>query len=237
MGVMLYFLPDVRVVDEAEMAKRGLDALRGAALTHIGVSAGPGGKRGLIAAAEVADATRVGYYPDAQRWRPVANEAYWQGFYRDDPPGPADLARSEQIGGHTVTLADGNDWLVPVARSFPAGTRLPRALVLGPDGQLVMEALPRYAEISADAERVFAAFIEQDESLSYQDLWDIAARALAINYRLGPWELSALRLLDTNNVQDVLSALIDMPSILEAMEAKKKPARPPVRALARRIDA
>lgn len=161
----------------------------------------------------------------------AARHGLWIGFWNDDRPTAAQLARDEQIAGHRVRLGDGGDWLVPTARVFPLGTRLPESLVLGPDGELVREAIPRFARISRMAEQVWADLetMGQGGEITLREGWDIAAAALSVNYRVGINEVSALGLLTTANLfhmrgPSVLGAFVDWPAVMKAMGAQKKTA-------------
>jgi hypothetical protein len=161
------------------------------------------------------------------------------GWFKDGQPGaprPAHLLRPEPIDGHQVKLADGNPWLIPIARSIVQGATLPERLVLGPNGKVVREPLERFAELSAAAERIWHRIVydnaEQAErenmedpgALSTEELFDIACQALAVNYRIGRWEISALKLLTSQTAMNVVKALVDLPTIERVSKAiaKKK---------------
>ena len=89
------------------------------ATTRRDCTSGPGGLGGVI----YSDGSgRTGYYPDVQDWS--ESGLFWIGVDRD-PVTPESLERAEMIGGHYVRLEDGHDWLIPVARCFPIGSRLP----------------------------------------------------------------------------------------------------------------
>ncbi len=181
--------------------------------TSRDVQKGPGGQNGTI----FSDGSgKTGFYPDMQEW--VAVDDYYVGVDRDTIT-PSDLARPEIVDGHFVRLEDGNEWLIPCARVFPSGTRLPESLILGPDGQLVSEVLPRFAEFSKDADRVYDFFLGEYDILQ-GDAWNIAVKALNINYRIDKHEVSLLKLLTTTNITKIMKAIIDYPAVEEA--AKKK---------------
>lgn len=185
--------------------------------TRREVITGPDGGAGYV----VADHDKhVGYYPKKQQWRQGQNKNYWLGF--DGPVDPKDLQKKELIDGHYITLNDGNQWLIPVARSFPTGTRLPQVLLLGPNGELISESLPAYASFSQEMERVWDVFTDPDnnEALSMEEAWKIAVNALSINYHIQGEEVSFLKILTTNNVTDILKAVVDIPTLLE--KSKKK---------------
>ncbi len=125
--------------------------------------------------------------------------------------------------------------MVPRARAFPAGCVLPKALLLGPDGEVIEgDVLERFAALGAVAERIWpvlrvelgwAAPEDDFRGIERAEAWALALRALGINYRIGGHEASLLALLTTENISAVLSAIVDGPEI-EA-RAKKKAASTP----------
>ena len=259
MAGFLYFLPGRVALEPGDDALRetetGLAAVFGEASFDVAqvTGAGPDGNSpGIVVAlhpaAEDGVKPRCGYFADAQEWRECPRlpaGGYWLAFERGNPPGPADLARREQIAGHLVRLADGHDWLVPAARVFPRGTALPESLILGPDGELVREILPRYAAFGGRVEALWAQLekcLETDMGAlnrfrfaeSEVELWLLAAEALTLNYRLGTQEVSALKLLSTGTLEKVIQALVDWPTFEAALKAyakgegKKKQSSPAV---------
>ena len=158
---------------------------------------------------------KTGFHPGQQTWTAV--DDYYIGC--GDDVTPALLLRPEPIDGHYVCLEDGNDWLIPCARMFPAGTMLPESLILGPDGAWVTEILPRFARFSARAQKVWDAFTGDNE-MDFSTASDIAAEALSINYYIGRHEISILRLFSTTNVMNILKAMVDYPTLMEDIKKK-----------------
>lgn len=227
MSTFLYYIPHVVTVSADDVKRVGITALD--KLESVGwcsVERGPDGNPGCVFACQpdtdAGELPRIGFYPASQAWSPANAGSFWLGYEPARKPRPADLQRAEFIGGHVAELDDGNAWTVPLARAFGSGVSLPQALVLGPNGELIAEALPKFARLGATAERVFTAFLDDGEDLTVAECWDIAVIALAQNYRLSKWEVSALRLLTTDNVQTVLGHLIDLPAIIERAKAQKK---------------
>ncbi|HUV11129.1 MAG TPA: hypothetical protein VMX12_09130, partial [Acidimicrobiia bacterium] len=148
---------------------------------------GPGGGPGVIVTDAGVDRTKLD-------WRQAPGQKWWIGVSGDTPP--ATLARKEQIDGHEVELGDGHRWLVPVARTFGIGSRLPQRLVLGPDGATwTGEPLARFVAVSAKAERVERAMLgdlEDDEEpiTVLGEGASVAVEALALNYRVSAVEAS-----------------------------------------------
>ena len=215
----IYYLPGAQTATPADLRERGIHALHGVSYDFLKTTQGPDGSTGIVLFPAGGDHPKR-CQPDAQHWQPCGS--YWIGTWRDANPPPAALERPELVQGHTVKLEDGNDWIIPVARRFPAGTALPVKLLLDDTGHWKAAGLERYAALTAAADHVYTAFLLDGEPLSLADMADIAVQALACNYRLGRWECSALGILSSDNVQAILGALIDLPTILAQVEADKK---------------
>lgn len=241
----LYFIEGQNTAAADIIAAAGLAYALGdgTAITTREALAGPGPKnRGGIVLAYGGDGktdpASVGFWPDRQVWRPAGQAG---GTYVGMPagpeaktqkPGPADLMRAEPVGGYIVDLADGNPWIVPVARIFPEGTAFPQTLAIGPEGQLVSEPIEEFAAAAGDADRIWDAvrtdhdmLEDGEEPTAIDDIeaFRMAVRALAINYRVGPAEVSALKILTTTNVLRVLACFVDYPAFAaaELADAKK----------------
>lgn len=180
--------------------------------------------------------TRVGYYDDKQRWRKLPGSEVCVGVFRDDLPGPANLARPQQLPGHLVTMGDHRQWLAPIARGWNADMNnpgwfnaLPRRSTLNDEGEWVRgDVVESYADLWTIAEawndevrRQFstADVPETDEPITIQfefaDVHSSALTALSANYRLGAAEADLLGLLSERSASDVLFALIDWPTRME----------------------
>lgn len=229
MAGFLYYVPKRKTIDRAGLIAAGLENVFPTdSIDQVEVFTGPDGDAGVVFAfappAVAGRSIEVGFYPERQTWNPAGQ--YWIGYPTNQPPGPADLERAEIVAGHTVTLQDNREWLVPVARTFPNGTKLPQSLILGPQGELVREVLPRYAALWHKAEGFWESFIATfaggPDRIDEREAYDLAAEALAINYRVGPRELSVLRVFTTANLREVLLALIDWPSIALLLGSTEK---------------
>lgn len=240
MASFLYYLPGKdHSVDGSDIEQAGIGhALRYnqsvPSLTSVGVKGGPDGGSGVIVArSEFAD--RVGFYPDAQTWKKAPGGRYWIGWSKESSPGPDALARPNLLRGHRVKLADGNDWMIPVARAWSEQSQggapyiaLPRVRELNAEGQWANGAvLPDYRDLWDMACRWWdtwmeiCAEIEQDSvTLSFNDETDFAVAALCANYHVDRLEASVLGLLTDASVIEILGALIDWPTIV-AWQAKK----------------
>jgi hypothetical protein len=197
----------------------------------------------ILAAAESCEPGRLRYAPDEQEW--LEGAGFWVGRWKAEIIGPADLIRRKPLDGHFLELADGAEWLCPVARShvIEGGAvrwrhKLPRRVGLGADRKwLPGEVLPRYRRLWDlalawwDARLVSAqanANVGETIRFDFDGLYGAAAECLAANYRLGPDEISMLGLFDSDSARKILDALIDLPTITALREElEKKTASPP----------
>lgn len=244
MGRVLYFIPNVQAASEGILEETGISStLRGSPHASRSAARGPGGPGGcVVVPTGTANSERsFGYFPERQEWKQSTNGKYWLGKYTDNPPTPESMKRPEMIVGHKIELQDGNEWEIPVARVFPTGSGLPQSIILGPEGELIAEALPQYAKLSKMAERVWDQFLaevnDHDEpgvladapDFTVKEQWEIAIEALAMNYIIGQEEVSFLRLFTTHNIGKIWGALIDMPTMIavnkELEEAAADPAK------------
>ncbi len=239
MAGLLYFLPKANA-GQADFDQAGITvADRGHGASPSGVTVGPSGSGTLFAphTPKGRPDTKCRYLPDEQTWTECNNGKFWIGFYTDDRPKPEDLATDEQFNGYPITLEDGNDWVIPIARSFSGGTTLPEALILGLDGKTIRRPLDRFAEIEKQAQLVIADIMRQLPDACVPTGWDvaevpltdeqnreIAQDALGLNYRIGPWEINALLLLNTLNVDLIGHALVEWPAVEAAMTAANEAA-------------
>jgi len=246
----LYYLPASRGSREAVLAAGLGYALGPGGPTWAPMAPGPDGQAGVVCG--LSDAAPVHAAGDV-RWTRMGGLDAWLGLLESQPPGapgapgapgPADLVRAETLPGHWVRLGDGGDWLIPAARLVRGGTLLPQALVRAQGAWTRGDVLPAWRDLWDGACRVWdalygglAAADEAEEGedpaapgapaapvrLTLSDECDLAVRAIAANYRVGPDEVSALSLLTTTTQMEVLKALVDWPALLDL--AKK--ARPP----------
>ena len=231
MNGILYYLPEA----ERPNVNQTVEALgipAGESMSVAGVGDGPGGKPGLVIG--FGD-DRVGYYADDQTWHPAAGGDYWIGW--NEKPEPGDLERSELIAGHEVEL-EGGKWVIPVARSEVQGSMLPHRMVLNEEGEWTHRPLEAYSKIQGHAERVWEQMMQQVEAsandgpdddfepMTDKEVAEIAVEALAVNYRVSRWEVSALGLLTNAKALEICRALVDWPTVVKMMneyqESKQK---------------
>ena len=190
---------------------------------------GPSGQAGVVLALKSAGyrvPARFGYYPQEQTWQKAPGGEWWLGIENAARPTPEQLARADLCAGHEIKLGDRNLWTVPIARLVSGTSAFPQRLALGPDGKLQVTPMARFDEISKAAEAVWEGMVsgaaEKDGSkvLTIENGWEIAVQALAVNYHLGALEVSALGLLTTISLRQVLLALVDWPTVERLLKAK-----------------
>ena len=231
MNGFLYFIEGKKTVTKVDLEAAGLCYAFDGPFSFREAGNGPGGKGGCVVGID----ENIGFYPDRQTWSLIpGSQDVFLGIENQkskikNPIKPADLARAEQIDGYAVELADGETWLVPVARCFPEGSMLPQALTIGPDGKVVKESLPKFAKTCRAADRLWDYFRsanglltegETVEPMDDSEMFGLAVGVLALNYRVGPAEVSALRLLTTKNINRILWCFVDVPNYLAVQVAR-----------------
>jgi hypothetical protein len=233
--MFLYFIPtDKGIADAALLKSVGLGyALNDPpAVNSLRIQSGPGAAPGLLCLIEpapgaAAEGSPLRYAPQDQTWRKRADGKFWVGLTNPGRPAPEQLIRARFISGIPIRLADGNDWTIPICLSIARGSSLPKALVLGEDGESwTLEELPEFISLCGDAETIWAAFQKSQAGqieFNLKEATRIAAAALGVNYRLGILEASLLRLLTTQNIWEILQAMIDLSAVMQiALEHQKK---------------
>lgn len=206
-------------------------------ISFRGANDGPGSVPGTVIAH--ASVEQVGYFRDQQRWRRVPGTRCFVGHSLDDAlPLAEDLRRSKMLRGHTVELG-GQQWTVPVARSWNDECRwtieLPRLVELSDDGEWVYAGVvPRYSRLWEIGERWFDCVFDRGEKdeqgniaapLQPDEAFSLAAEVLSFNYRVSAVELSMLGAFESGSYADVLDLVIDWPRLAVLMESlgdKKK---------------
>lgn len=198
-----------------------------------GCTNGPGGHSGTVIVPKIDGQFPEGFTPafvkDTQQW--VNIDDAWLGWFPDVPPTEQSLRKSSMVSGYPVRLNDDCEWMAPTIRCQPVGSRvtLPRMVTRDSSGKRVYRIKKEYERFQEIAELLWnyhfaGAVIESDD-----ELLDMAAELLSLNYRIGPAELDALGLFDMvgsdSNWLEIMGASFDWPLIkefLEAEEIKKK---------------
>jgi len=241
MAQLLYFIPGVHTAGPALQAELGLDHTLGPGVTWGAIDRGPNDLgAGCLLAAASPDRPRLTV--GERTWYPAGPEKpYWIGLDPAAPPTEADLRRDgfPLIAGADVELADGRPWHIPIARFFDGRTNCPvlwgldhttgeLAERLDPAGQvfwdLAAEFLTAYAglragELANSETDAAAGRIPSDPpaaGIAYTRVLEIATAALAVNYRVGRFEILALELLASDTALAVCKVFSDFAG-LEAL--------------------
>ncbi len=232
MGQLLYFIEGVEAVSPELLKQLGLAYAFEAGCAQRRAGNGPGEQTGVVCAA---DSDQVGYFPQSQVWHRLpaiaAAPAVWVGWVSAAPPTPQSLLRKDAIDGHAVTLADGQEWIVPIAQRW-TGSGFSRAvgarMKLDAEGRWVEgDVLPRCAGLWRVANR-WQDLREQSSdgeaaSLTIAEAADMCAEILAVNYRISRAEVGCLQLLDDREAYTaILDATIDLRTFLEFLRLQKK---------------
>jgi len=232
------------MVDFEKLKAAGLAGIfEGVVYSQRGTAQGPGG--GDCTLVCIGEETKQLYFkPEEQTWQQSLNGKYYVGIINGEKPTEEELRRKKQLAGHEVELApsafsrkqeEGAKWLVPVARIIGGGSILPQSLILGKNGEVVTEELPQYAEFSAKAGKLWEDFqienklAEGELKLTVAERMTFAIEALAWNYHIGTEEVNLLKLITSINLGEIMSAIIDVPTlvaVMKQMETEKKNADP-----------
>jgi hypothetical protein len=229
----IYAIDGISAASKKKLIDVGLDSVLVSPQTRGNLKNGPGGC-GCLLLTNSRESKKLQYKPEEQTWRKSNNKKFYIGFYNDEKPTPQELAREEQIDGHYITDLDGNKWLIPCARVFPKGTKLPQALILSPGGKVIRESLDIFVQFSNRAEDLWHDFqidlgwISGEKILTNEDQWKLAAEAIGFNYRMGPDEINALKIfISEKNMTQIIYAIVDAQTVLVALkdilvDSKKK---------------
>ena len=202
----LYFLEGQPIPIDEAIERNGL----GYALDHEHTmlveceSASPSGATGYILGDnQVNSDTDIGYRRDVQEWRQFRN--VWVGYYRESPPRPGLLARQETVRGYQITLADGNQWVVPLIRQQDGKSQLPHLMDVDEDGNWVrgsvVEKYRKLTEIASSFFEVwhgaYVAFLNsnpdpgEEFEFDYPGDANAATQILSCNYAIS-WREAAM---------------------------------------------
>ena len=152
---------------------------------------------------------------------------FFLGVRANSPPGPRDLARGAQLTGYEVRLADGREWVVPIAQYLPKRQTLDpetgrEVRAVRADHHAFFEAALAYHELiqshhGSSPRQLVAAVCEVEGG------FDFAVAALAKNYRLTRDLVDMLGLLDDEALWWVIAATVGIPTVKQ-IESQKKTA-------------
>jgi len=242
-GGILYYVAGARGKEGRAVAKEaGLEYAFDESVCQVDVMQGPDGGAGLLLGeSRLYEIGReFAYRPGLQSWSEHGDsEGVWLGLIKSSPVEPKSLIRSQIIPGHEVRLADGNDWLIPVARGFSDDGKEIRPYCNLPcsryrekgGGWRPGEVVPQYQtlwEVANNFWDVYSSAVNAaspddkkiDVEFTYDDEADAACVAIAANYRVSATEVSLLGLLDDTTIIGILRAMADIPFCEEWLKKK-----------------
>lgn len=247
-GTFLYYLPGLELDSvtgrptRAQIEERGLwDRLDDCISEQIArercafsmVEGGPDGKTGLLVVPQPHDGgviARLGYYAEHQTWMQSQIGNYWIGTDNDHRPTPGGMARRRLVEGYDCELADGQRWQCPTIRTEILTARVP--MTYGMAGESVFgQVQERYREVWRESIRWCVRFLEDYQThrmvdlLGSEEAFTGCVRCLAINYRVGVEEVTLLRLLDDDSMEQIIDAAIDMPTFRDVHSEGGDPAK------------
>lgn len=223
MAGFVYYIPGANgFADAARHIPHAIDPARAAVR---GALQGPDGGRGAFFADR--DAIAGDLVTDGLRWAKAPGErTWWIGVAETGPlPTPECLDRNIQLPGATVRLGDGSGWRIPTA-ILPRldGTRgdspLPKVRRLRADGTVERVVEPAWADLYLAADEVWDLFAHETPIPDDREM-QIAAIALAAQYRVSTVEVSILGLLTdqaTASIFCTLVAYLNWPSVRKLAE-------------------
>lgn len=233
MSVFQYFLPGLEPVhvsrwslQDSPLASVLKDCLRteqdyGDRIAVSGCTKGPTGTSGSVVCAMPVsgeNVERIGYYPDHQTWRSCDDGAFWLGYEPDNRPTPETLRRVIIVDGYEIQLGDEQVWMCPTIREMHGDPRVPRAWGLDDSGEFAEIVLAEYQDDWQMAGEMFD-IVFGGEGCTISQAFDYAVKCLAINYRLGRHECSALELITSENYVQISRAAIDGERLDEFIES------------------
>ena len=238
----LYFLPSAKPSDiPANLKRWGLSyLLDGEESIHPGRQASVAGVSGLVIGCKANWSIEDVKAGDHVEWanfpKPFAEIPPMLGWVKDKPmPGPDDLARVKQISGELHPLADGNRWLLPIAKQYTENgftSNLPCCFGLDEEtGNWIADSVvPQYRAIWKHANDYLESMMQayanaaEDGTVTWQidNIEKLVEDAFQANYRVSTREIATLGLLVSGLAQQVASILCDSNGF---MQLKKKAAQ------------
>lgn len=214
------YLPGAQGADPKLLDDVGLASVN-IGWSHVPVLGnGPDGGQGVFCFCGNTDGPR-GVHLDSQEWKPEQGQdppRYWVGWVKGAKPGPADLARKKQHPGTAVTLCDGNEWLIPLAR------QLPHVNGIKPGGGFKRKLKHEYQAFWDLSQVIHDSLLKNfmvNECQRWEwnqfECWPFSCAALAQNYLLTPEIIDALELLEDDSHFEIAEACTELSAAAEAL--------------------
>lgn len=230
-GIMLY-IPGGTGATAADLSRLGAGDLLDPSVSILPFPCerGPDGKSGQLIIFDRADIhTPHRFHAESQTWIPAAKSGdlearrYWVGFDTAKRPGPAELQRVDLFDGMPVLLADGKQWIIPVADYLPQ--RLTRDTDTGAE---VRVPSPQHEDFVREANRIyehmmssgFAAVLEKDLTAQIPGGLTFAGKSLAKNYRVNADVVDVLGLVNDQEALEIAMVAVGIKPFLDMAQKK-----------------
>lgn len=227
-GYQIY-IPGVRGADPEHLRRVGLAGILDPKLGIDSVdvlSNGPDGGWGVCF--YWPGCPRFGVHKKHQEWSPAKPDGelpagrFWMGRDNDAPVTPEALLRPDHLGGKSVQLDDGREWLIPVARSLPHRYGKDEQ---GRIARIVKHDYRSFYDRALHFYERFLALSVGGEDITLTDAWGFAVEALSMNYRLDENIIDWLGLLTDDNIVLLIGATFEFTTIC-ALDVQKKTGEP-----------
>lgn len=160
-------------------------------------------------------------------WQPAAPDQekslaagrFWLGRVKGQPVEPASLARPNLHDSEVVTMADGQEWHIPIAKKMPMNHGLDA------NGNFSRVPKPQHVTYFEQCERFFNHFMvaadDDKGTITIRDGNAFVAGALALNYLVNRDVIAWLGLLDDANLFQAISATWEGNAMRRAFLQKK----------------
>lgn len=225
---MLVYVPNTSEVNPLETLRRvGLYELHDDGLGCMGAAVnahGPDGGGGALIGWPGRGET-LAMNLERQEWHAVkphgdlAAGRAWIGWDKSNPPGPETLRRQKQLGGDLLRLADGCDWLVPVA------SQAPKKMGIDDLGHVAAVMAPQYQPFFQMAFDALASYVQSNGTVlcPYEESFDVCVRILAMNYRMTRDLANALGLIDSRSLWTIPATTIEAAALVDLTQKKRTP--------------
>jgi len=214
MNSYLLYLPKATKRETTTLLEAGLTNLTGGGEKWFDQPRTPDDGPGLFCCwgdpRNPANGVAVVYDPSRQTWRKMLGGKYWLGIQNDRKPEPRGLAKPNCINGYAITLADGNEWVLPNVMALPA------VFDVDDEGNEVKRTKAEYREIEDRAGWALGMLVESTRGtvLDETACRKYVAEMLAVNYRVTVEIVYALGLLDSECWAGAMGATVDTKRML-----------------------
>ncbi len=220
MAGFLYFIPKAKTFGPDDATRLELDHLP-KSLTKCQVNDGPDGAGGLIMVITGKEQATAQYKAAEQEWHKQKGGDFWIGFWKENPPTPEDLLRTDSPVGVAYPL-DGVNWTIPAQAALPSYMGMDKL------GNWVRMVKPKHMSLQEDAEKIYQVYLGEKNDVENPLIFtevekcELCVRALAINYFVSKYEASILAIMTVENMVIIQQLLMDYRDLDTVDEVKKK---------------